>query len=215
LPGAARSTHRPLETVGESWLGRAGPCLARQGSAGQCNAMQNHGAVKRPEAFKNIMEPKKTIIDYEGAVAEVTASNTTKTADIVTKCVESMVAEIKPGASWTIEQLSEWLQKPVGSMQLGFRISEVNKTLESDHGYHLTSRGKHGLKYFAEPLERSRAIARNMARDGMAMINKRSVLYANGVLVNHGDALTESEKRKLEKDSQIYAMRYVLASRLK
>lgn len=160
------------------------------------------------------MEPKKTIIDYEGAVAEVTASNTTKTADIVTKCVESMVAEIKPGASWTIEQLSEWLQKPVGSMQLGFRISEVNKTLESDHGYHLTSRGKHGLKYFAEPLERSRAIARNMARDGMAMI-KRSVLYANGVLVNHGDALTESEKRKLEKDSQIYAMRYVLASRLK
>jgi hypothetical protein len=147
------------------------------------------------------------------ALEKVISKNKSVKSESVLKCLEFITADIHFGKTWPTAELAAQMNMAADSIQFGMAISEVNKCLER-RGYHLSSRGKNGQSYFVESLDRSGSITAAMNRDALNTL-KRAVVFAHGVVQNHGDKLSESQRRRLEKQAEISAMRYVIASRIR
>jgi hypothetical protein len=132
----------------------------------------------------------------------------------VRECMECMVADIGHGKEWEASWLEDRLGMHRDSAAFGLAVSEINAHIESEYGYHLTARGKHGNSYFVEPVNRTVGIVKSMNRKALGML-LRSAKFASRVVAHHGDKLSESERRQIEKRAQVQAMRFALASRLR
>lgn len=152
-------------------------------------------------------------VNPKEAVAVVTSGKQPVRSENVMDCARFMLADIAHGRSWPVEVLAKELQRDPNSAQFGFDLSEVNRMLEQE-GYHLTSRGKHGQAYFVEPMERTGKIARGMNADALRLM-RRAVLFLHGTITKHGHKMEEAERRRLEKQAETQAIRYVLVSRLR
>jgi hypothetical protein len=151
--------------------------------------------------------------DGKEALQKVVSKQSAVLNENIGRCVEWMREGIEFGKSWKIDTLANQLNMEPKSIQFSMAMSEVNKALERE-GYHLTTRGKHGQEYFVESIDRSSKIGASMNSDALRMF-KRAVVYLHGVSSNHADKLTESQKRKIEKQAEVSALRYVLASRIR
>lgn len=161
---------------------------------------------KQWQIFMNSEEGKE-------ALQKVISKASLSLSENVSRCVEWMQRDITFGKGWQVTDLAEQLKLEPFTMQFSVAMSEVNKVLERD-GYHLTTRGKSGQEYYVESLERSSAIASSMNADAVRTL-RRAVVFLHGVTSKHDDKLSEAQKRKLEKQAEIVALRYVLAARIR
>ncbi len=151
-------------------------------------------------------------INNEQALEMVLASKDAKAKRIM-DAAELIKENIQHEKQYHKKELGELLQMDVGSIGFQLAMSEVNQVLECD-GYHLTTAGSNGMIWKVVALKDSVRVVRSMNAKGLALL-KRSALFAQSTLREHGDKMTESDRRRLDKQSQIQAMRYVLAARLK
>lgn len=152
-------------------------------------------------------------MDGKAALQTILAGKPDDPSENIMRCVASMLSDIDHGKCYETIVLAEMLNVELGSLQFHYDLSEVNQLLEQK-GYHLTSRGKHGKAFAVETINRSSGVVSMLNKKAMKAL-KRSVLFAHGVLMNHGDKLNESQKKRLEKQSEIQALRYILAKRLR
>lgn len=155
-------------------------------------------------------------------MSELTAEEAVKMVNVAMKpakseriqvCIDTMLEGLEHGKEWGIEFFEEQLRIKRDRLSFGMMISEVNEQLEK-RGYHLTSRGTNGVSYYIAPLEKSSSITSALNRKAMRLL-KRSAVFAQSTLREHGGKMDEKEKRRLEKQSQIQAMRYVLMTRMR
>lgn len=175
-------------------------------------AWLTHGEATPRSFYNNTMNTNNQ--DGKWAVEKVLAKKGTVKSESVRQCFEFMARDIDFGKSWKTTELAEQLRMPPGSMQFGIAMSEVNELMEIQLGFHLTTRGKQGQEYFAEPIGRTDRIAKSMALDGIRKI-KRSVLFLSAAINNHGDKMDPNQQRKLEKQLEINARRYVMATHMR
>lgn len=147
------------------------------------------------------------------ALEKVLSKNTSIKSEAVNRCVEFMRQDIGFGKAWKVAELSDWLNIQPETIQFSMAMSEVNRALERE-GFHLTTRGKHGQEYYVEAVDRSSSIGASMNQDALRTL-RRAVVYLHGVASNHAALLSESQKRKIEKQAEVSALRYVLASRMR
>jgi len=171
----------------------------------------DHETQEETKTTKNTMKTPEE--DGKLAIEKIVSSKRTVKSDRILACVEHMREDIHHGKAWKVGALAEQLMLQPNTIQFGLAMSEVNRMLERE-GYHLTTRGKHGAEYFAESIERSPAIGAAMVKDGLNLF-KRAVVFLHGVSSNHGDKLTETQRRKIEKQAEVAALRYVLAKRIR
>jgi len=126
---------------------------------------------------------------------------------------EVLLANIAHEKTYKKEELATLLQMKPDTMAFQLAMSDVTLILERS-GYHLTTAGSNGRLWTVVPLDRSSHVVNRFNRQAFKLL-QRSAIFAHSVLTNHGDKLTPEQKRKLEKQEQIQAMRYVLASRLR
>lgn len=152
-----------------------------------------------------------TTIDIgpKDALKKVVAEDAPEHAENVLACVQFVKSEIDHGKGWKSEDLAKVLNRTPGTMMFQMDMSEVNEILERK-GYHLTTRGKHGQEYFVEEIHRSSGIVTGFQRSATRKL-RRSVIFAHGVLNNHADKLSEDQKRRLEKQAEVQAWRYLAA----
>jgi len=134
-------------------------------------------------------------------------------SEVIRDCVSKLLLDIDHGKEWPTTWFEAELKIERNRASFGMAMSEVNAQLER-RGYHLTSRGKFGQSYFVEPLQRTVGIVKMMNRRALKYLG-RSAVFAHNVVVHHGDKLTESERRQIEKRAEVQAIRYALASRLR
>lgn len=158
------------------------------------------------------MKNKETQSGQE-AIAIVTRKSRDIKSEKIKSVADTMLAEISHGKEWQSKDLADLLQMQPNNMQFGLAMSEVNLALEKQ-GYHLSTRGTQGKKYFVEPIDRTCAIGASMQRDAMNTL-KRAVIFLNGVAINHAEKISEGEKRRIEKQAEQAALRYVLCKRMR
>lgn len=132
----------------------------------------------------------------------------------VVDCYKSMAEKAEHGQAWKSEELAELLQCKPNTRVFGLRLAAVNRQLETEKGFHLTSRGKNGLEFFVEDVRLTARTVKKMQEDGVELF-LRSASYATAVLREHGDKMNDMERYKLEKLREIGAKRYILSTSIK
>lgn len=151
-------------------------------------------------------------IDAKQAIELVMARKSTKPQRII-EASAALLENIQHERQYKRKELGELLNMNPDSLQFQLAMSEVNQVIECS-GYHLTTAGSNGQTWKVVPLEDSIAVVKSMNRKAITLL-KRSTVFACSVLQKHGDKMDEADRRRLEKQCQIQAMRYVLASRIR
>ncbi len=151
-------------------------------------------------------------IDEKKAMEIVLAGKATQPQRIV-RAAETILADIQHGQIYPKNELGQLLQMKAEGQRFGLAVSAVNEILERK-GFHLTQAGNNGEAWSVVPVKRSSRIISMLNKQGLKKL-RRSALFAYGVLNEHGDKLDDDEKRKIEKQAQIQALRYMFASRVR
>lgn len=127
--------------------------------------------------------------------------------------IVAMQDNLKHGAEWPVSFFEANLGIKADKVKFSLLMSQLNERLEAE-GYHLTTRGKNGTSYWVDALERTSHIVSRMNRQAINYL-RRSAVLAHAAAAYHGDKLSDGQRQRLEKQSQIQAMRYVLVSRMR
>lgn len=132
----------------------------------------------------------------------------------VADCFSIMCENAKHGSSWKTTELAQILQCDPNTQVFGFRISAVNRLLETEKGFHLTTKGKNGAEYFVEEAKQSIKTVNKFLKAALDA-NFRAATLAQSLLREHSNKLSPNEIKKLEKQGEIAVMRYVLSKNIR
>jgi hypothetical protein len=117
------------------------------------------------------------------------------------------------GSEYPIKQIEVLFASEFGTPRFGFAMAAVNEVF-GQKGFHLTMAGTRGKTVRIEARERAVKIVKRYQRDAQRALRK-AITLGSATLKYFGTAMDEEEKRKLARQTELAATRYLLTSRIR